>query len=104
MISHYLHLMRHEGETFNRSMIERGTLERLVPVLMTALSAGIALLPLVLAPDEPGKEILRPVATVIVGGLVSSTLLGLGVTPAFFHIFARQQAMQAIRKKVAASA
>ncbi len=104
MISHYLHLMRHEGETFNRSMIERGTLERLVPVLMTALSAGIALLPLVLATDEPGKEILRPVATVIVGGLVSSTLLGLGVTPAFFHIFARQQAMQAIRKKVAASA
>ena len=104
MISHYLHLMRHEGETFNRSMIERGTLERLVPVLMTALSAGIALLPLVLATDEPGKEILRPVATVIVGGLVSSTLLGLGVTPAFFHIFARRQAMQAIRKKVAASA
>ena len=104
MISHYLHLMRHEGETFNRSMIERGTLERLVPVLMTALSAGIALLPLVLATDEPGKEILRPVATVIVGGLVSSTLLGLGVTPAFFHIFARQQAMQAIHKKVAASA
>ena len=104
MISHYLHLMRHEGETFNRAMIERGTLERLVPVLMTALSAGIALLPLVLATDEPGKEILRPVATVIVGGLVSSTLLGLGVTPAFFHIFARQQAMQAIRKKVAASA
>ena len=104
MISHYLHLMRHEGETFNRSMIERGTLERLVPVLMTALSAGIALLPLVLATDEPGKEILRPVATVIVGGLVSSTLLGLGVTPVFFHIFARQQAMQAIRKKVAASA
>ena len=104
MISHYLHLMRHEGETFNRSMIERGTLERLVPVLMTALSAGIALLPLVLATDEPGKEILRPVATVIVGGLVSSTFLGLGVTPAFFHIFARRQAMQAIRKKVAASA
>ena len=104
MISHYLHLMRHEGETFNRAMIERGTLERLVPVLMTALSAGIALLPLVLATDEPGKEILRPVATVIVGGLVSSTLLGLGVTPAFFHIFARRQAMQAIRKKVAASA
>ena len=99
MISHYLHLMRHEGETFNRSMIERGTLERLVPVLMTALSAGIALLPLVLATDEPGKEILRPVATVIVGGLVSSTLLGLGVTPAFFHIFARQQAMQAILKR-----
>ena len=104
MISHYLHLMRHEGETFNRAMIERGTLERLVPVLMTALSAGIALLPLVLATNEPGKEILRPVATVIVGGLVSSTLLGLGVTPAFFYIFARRQAMQAIRKKVAASA
>ena len=104
MISHYLHLMRHEGEAFSRSMIERGTLERLVPVLMTALSAGIALLPLVMAAGEPGKEILRPVAIVIVGGLVSSTLLGLGVTPAFFHAFGRKQALEAVRKKVAASA
>ena len=56
MISHYLHLMKHEGETFSRKMVERGTLERMVPVLMTALAAGIALIPFVLAADEPGKK------------------------------------------------
>ena len=92
LVSHYLHLMRHEGEAFSRSMIERGTLERLVPILMTAISAGLALIPLVLAAEEPGKEILNPVAIVIIGGLVSSTLLGLGVTPALFHLFCRKAA------------
>lgn len=90
MISHYLHLMKHEGETFGRRMIVRGTLERLVPVLMTALSAGIALIPLLLAANEPGKEILHPVAVVIAGGLVSSTLLDLMVTPAVFFLFGKQ--------------
>jgi Cu/Ag efflux pump CusA len=75
-------------------MIVRGTRERLVPVLMTALSAGIGLVPLVLAADEPGKEILHPVAVVIVGGLVSSTLLGLGVTPAMFYAFGRKAALK----------
>jgi len=60
MLSRYLHLMRHEGEGFTRAMVERGTLERMVPVLMTALAAGIALIPLVLAGDQPGKEILHP--------------------------------------------
>ncbi len=90
MISHYLHLMKHEGETFGRAMIVRGTLERLVPVLMTALAAGIALIPLLLAAHEPGKEILHPVAVVIVGGLVSSTLLDLMITPAVFFLFGKQ--------------
>jgi CzcA family heavy metal efflux pump len=94
LISHYLHLMRNEGEGFTRAMIVRGTRERLVPVLMTALSAGIGLVPLLLAADEPGKEILHPVAVVIVGGLVSSTLLGLGVTPAMFHAFGRKAALK----------
>lgn len=103
MISHYLHLMRHEGETFSRKMVERGTLERLVPVLMTALSAGLALLPLVLATDEPGKEILNPVAVVIIGGLVSSTLLGLAVTPSLFYTFCRKAAEKSIRLASAAS-
>ncbi len=97
MISHYLHLMRHEGEKFDRKMIIRGTEERLVPVLMTALSAGIALIPLVLAAEEPGKEILNPVAIVIVGGLLSSTLLGLAVTPVVFYSFCRKAAERALR-------
>ena len=94
MISHYLHLMKHEGEKFTREMILRGTLERLVPVLMTALSAGIALIPLLLAAHQPGKEILHPVAVVIVGGLVSSTFLDLMVTPAVFYLFGRKAALQ----------
>jgi len=97
MISHYLHLMKHEGEKFDLKMVMRGTEERLVPVLMTALSAGIALIPLVLAAEEPGKEILNPVAVVIVGGLVSSTLLGLAVTPAVFYTFCRKSAERALR-------
>jgi CzcA family heavy metal efflux pump len=103
MISHYLHLMRHEGEKFTRQMVERGTLERLVPVLMTALAAGIALIPLILAADEPGKEILTPVAIVIVGGLISSTVLGLGITPALFYHFCRRAAEKSIRNKAAAT-
>ncbi len=84
MLSHYLHLMRHEGEGFTRAMIVRGTQERMVPVLMTALAAGIALIPFVLAADQPGKEILHPVAVVITGGLLSSTLLDFVVTPLVF--------------------
>jgi Cu/Ag efflux pump CusA len=77
-------------------MIVRGTLERLVPVLMTALSAGIALIPLLLAAHEPGKEILHPVAVVIVGGLISSTLLDLMITPAVFYLFGRKAAQSAV--------
>jgi hypothetical protein len=76
LISHYLHLMQHEGEGFTKKMVIRGTKERLVPVLMTALAAGIGLIPLVLAADQPGKEILHPVAVVIVGGLARFTFLG----------------------------
>jgi CzcA family heavy metal efflux pump len=98
MLSHYLHLMQHEGEGFTRAMITRGTLERLVPVLMTALSAGIALVPLLLAANEPGKEILHPVAVVIVGGLVSSTFLDLVVTPAVFWLFGRNAARHALER------
>jgi CzcA family heavy metal efflux pump len=97
MISHYLHLMRHEGESFGVKLITRGTQERLVPVLMTALAAGIALIPLVLAPGEPGKEILHPVAVAIVGGLVSSTLLDLVVTPAVFFLIGRRAAEKSLR-------
>jgi CzcA family heavy metal efflux pump len=102
LISHYLHLMKHEGESFTREMVIRGTEERLVPILMTAVSAGLALVPLVIAADEPGKEILNPVAIVIVGGLVSSTLLGLAVTPALFYAFCRKSAEKALRLNAAA--
>lgn len=92
LIAHYLHLVRQEGETFSPQMIERAGKERLAPMLMTALTAGIALVPLVLAAGEPGKEILYPVATVILGGLVSSTLLDFFVHPALFWCFGRRAA------------
>jgi len=103
LLSHYLHLMQHEGEEFSRAMVIRGTQERLIPVLMTALSAGMGLIPLLLAADQPGKEILHPVAVVIVGGLVTSTLLGLGVTPTVFYTFGRNAARKAIEREAAAS-
>ncbi len=96
MISHYLHLMKHEGEGFTDAMIERGTLERFVPVTMTALSAGIALIPFVISMGEPGKEILSPVAICIVGGLITSTLLDFAVTPAVFRLFGKKAARQAL--------
>jgi HME family heavy-metal exporter len=85
-ISHYINLCRFEGETFSREMIVRGSLERLTPVLMTALVAAFALTPLLLAADAPGKEILHPVAVVIFGGLVSSTLLDTLLTPLLYWL------------------
>ncbi|MCY7329915.1 MAG: efflux RND transporter permease subunit, partial [Saprospiraceae bacterium] len=85
-----LHLMEHEGEQFDKKMIVRGSLERLVPVLMTALVAALALIPLTLDAQAAGKEILYPVATVILGGLLSSTLLDIIVTPTVFWIWGRK--------------
>ncbi|TWT92867.1 Cobalt-zinc-cadmium resistance protein CzcA [Botrimarina colliarenosi] len=91
LLQHYLHLVKYEGESWTHEMILRGGLERLAPVLMTALTAGIALVPLVLAAGEPGKEILYPVATVILGGVISSTLLDFFVHPALFWLFGRRE-------------
>ncbi|MHB1845357.1 MAG: efflux RND transporter permease subunit [Deltaproteobacteria bacterium] len=87
LLSHYLHLVEREGERFSVAMIVRGSLERLPPMLMTALTAGLAMVPLLLERHAPGKELLGPMAIVIAGGLVSSTLLDLAVTPAAFWLF-----------------
>lgn len=86
-ISHYINLVLHEGESFSRAMILRGSQERLVPVMMTAISAGLALLPLVWGAGDPGKEILHPVAVVILGGLISATLIDAVLTPVLFWRF-----------------
>ncbi len=87
LLDHYLHLVECEGESYSQSMIVRAGLERLAPVLMTALTAGVGLIPLALAAGEPGKEILYPVATVIIGGLLTSTLAEFLVRPALFWTF-----------------
>jgi HME family heavy-metal exporter len=87
LMTHYFHLMQEEGEGFTREMILRGSLERLAPVLMTALTAGIALLPIVVGGRKPGLEILYPVATVILGGLVTSTLCEFLLHPGLFWKF-----------------
>ena len=83
-ISHYLNLSLHEGVPFGRELVVRGSLERLTPVLMTALSAGVALVPLLYDAASPGKEILHPVAVTIFGGLISATLLDTFLTPILF--------------------
>jgi HME family heavy-metal exporter len=80
-ISHTLNLVLRDGLPFDRATIRRACLERMTPVLMTAVSAGIALLPLMVGGDQPGKEILHPVAVTIFGGLFTATLLDAVVTP-----------------------
>jgi HME family heavy-metal exporter len=90
LLDHYLYLVQHEGEAWSREMIIRAGKERLAPVLMTALTAGIGLVPLAMSAGEPGKEILYPVATVIIGGLLSSTLLEFLVRPALFWTIGRK--------------
>ena len=96
LLNHYLHLVKYEGESWTKEMIVRAGLERLAPVLMTALTTGIGLVPLVLAAGEPGKEILYPVATVILGGLISSTLLDFFVHPALFWLIGLKEAERVV--------
>jgi HME family heavy-metal exporter len=91
-VSHYINLMRMEGEGFDHKMILRGSLERLSPVLMTALVTAFALTPLLFEAERPGTEILHPVAVVIFSGLISSTLLDTFLTPVMFWLFGRRDA------------
>jgi CzcA family heavy metal efflux pump len=89
LIKHYQHLERHEGETFGPALVLRGARERLAPILMTALATGLALVPLALTGNKPGHEIEHPLAVVILGGLVTSTLLNLFVIPSLYLRFGR---------------
>jgi Cu/Ag efflux pump CusA len=96
LVTHYFHLMTEEGESFAPDMVMRGSLERLAPVLMTALTAGIGLLPLVIGGQAPGREILYPVATVILGGLVTSTFCEFLIHPGLFWKFSGKDAVAVI--------
>ena len=89
-ISHYLNLMQSEGESFSLEMIIRGSIERLSPVLMTALVTAFALAPLLFEAERPGTEILHPVAVVIFSGLISSTLLDTFLTPIMFWLYGKK--------------
>lgn len=89
-VSHYINLALYEGESFGKSLVVRGSLERMAPVLMTAVSAGLALVPLIIAADEPGREILHPLAVTIFGGLISATLIDAVLTPLLFLKFGRR--------------
>ena len=88
MIAHYEHLRTHEGASFDEAVL-RGSMERLSPVLMTALCAGLALIPLVIAGSEPGNELQAPMGVVILGGLLSATALNMLVVPALYGWLAR---------------
>ncbi len=98
-VSHYINLMRFEGENFDQKMIVRGSLERLSPVLMTALVTAFALAPLLFEAERPGTEILHPVAVVIFSGLISSTLLDTFLTPVMFWLFGRKDSKRLCNDK-----
>ncbi len=87
LVSHYRHLEEEEGEPFGPELVIRGSIERLAPILMTALATGLALVPLALGGDKPGQEIEHPMAVVILGGLVTSTILNLFLMPSLYLAF-----------------
>jgi Cu/Ag efflux pump CusA len=91
LISHYSHLMVEEGVSFREAIVQ-GSMERLSPILMTALVTGVGLIPLALGAGEPGKEIQQPMAVVILGGIVTSTFLNMIVIPALFLKYGRAEA------------
>jgi Cu/Ag efflux pump CusA len=89
LVTHVRHLQLEEGVSSMREAVMRGALERVAPILMTALAAGLALVPLALASDEPGNEIQSPMAVVIIGGLLTSTALNMLVVPAIYLRYGR---------------
>jgi Cu/Ag efflux pump CusA len=89
LISHCQHLEQVEGEPFGPALVLRGATERLVPIMMTVLTTGLALVPLIAAGSIPGQEIEHPMAIVILGGLVTATLLNLFVVPSLYLRFAK---------------
>jgi len=91
LLSHYRHLERHEGMAFGRELVLRGAEERLIPILMTAACAGLALVPLIVAGNAPGHEIEHPMAIVILGGLISSTALNLLLLPALYARYGEER-------------
>ena len=99
IIDHYFHLVRHEGETFSKEMLVKAGRNRVAPVLMSTLTTMCGLIPIVLTPDMPGREILYPIATVIVGGLITCTLMEFFVRPALFWTFGRKAAEEMIERE-----
>jgi Cu/Ag efflux pump CusA len=89
LVSHIRHLQEHEGVTVFYDAVFRGAMERLAPILMTALAAGLALIPLALSGDKPGNEIQTPMAIVILGGLLTSMVLNMLIVPALYLRFGR---------------
>ena len=94
MVNHFQHLEQHEGETFGPALVVRGAKERLSPILMTSLATGLALVPLVVAGTIPGHEIEHPMAVVILGGLLTSTLLNLLIVPSLYLRFGGRRRRQ----------
>jgi len=90
LISHFQHLEQFEGMAFGPELVIRGAKERLVPILMTVFTTGLALIPLIVAGDVPGQEIEYPMAIVILGGLITATLLNLFVVPSLYLRFAKR--------------
>ncbi|HMN26696.1 MAG TPA: efflux RND transporter permease subunit [Caldilineaceae bacterium] len=90
LISHYQHLEEFEGEPFGLNLVMRGARERIAPIMMTALTAGLALVPLAISGNLPGHEIEHPMAIVILGGLVTSTLVNLFIVPSLYLVFGRR--------------
>ena len=98
LIGRCLSLVQKEGLPFEPATIVKATLDRVVPVLMTSLVTALALVPLLLYGSEPGKEMLHPLAVVIFGGLISSTVISLFLTPALFYRFGKNATLKAARE------